>query len=706
MATLYAKAAGGNWSSAGTWSNVSSAGGDSSGPPTAADNVILDSGSGNVTIDSGAVCRSLDCNGYTGTLTHNTSVTLTIGDGTAGTGNRALRFVSGMTYTISQATQAISFVSTSGTTQTIDTGGKTIGNLTFNGAGGSWQFAANFAVGGGSTLTITAGSVDFNGRTGSMGFFSANNSNTKSITFGAATLTVSGSSSVVFNISAVGTTFSAASSTIIFSGTDAEVTPAALTYGTVRFTGAGTAKLNSTGATFANLERTGTTTKSDGFNINGAKTVTGTFTLAGNSAINRLLVFSNTVGTSVTITNTGATQTWSNVDFMDIDLSSAYNASAITGNSGDCGGNTNITFTTPATQTWSGTSGGNWSTNAWTSRVPLPQDDVIINSAFSASQTITADMPRLGKSISWSGSTGTPTWGLNSTGNTIFGSITLISGMTLAQDRNLTLGGRGSFTLTSAGKQYPSAAASVLITAPGGTYTLLDAFSTGGTINVQRGTLVTNDFNVTCSVFSSNSGTLVRGITLGTSTITLTNTGASTVWQLTSTGNLTFSGGNSTIVIAGSSASTKTFAGGNLTYGSLTYTLSGSTGALNITGSNTFTNINFSDASSARSLLFTAGTTTTILNSFNVLGTSGKLMTIGSITASGHTLSKSGGIVSCDYLSISRSTAQGGASWYAGANSTNGGNNSGWLFSAAPPAVGGMGSRNKSLMNLQNLRRL
>jgi hypothetical protein len=49
------------------------------------------------------------------------------------------------------------------------------------------------------------------------------------------------------------------------------------------------------------------------------------------------------------------------------------------------------------------------------------------------------------------------------------------------------------------------------------------------------------------------------------------------------------------------------------------------------------------------------------------------------------TISKSSGVVSnLDYLNIKDSTATGGATWYAGANSTNQGNNSGWIFAAAP----------------------
>jgi hypothetical protein len=63
------------------------------------------------------------------------------------------------------------------------------------------------------------------------------------------------------------------------------------------------------------------------------------------------------------------------------------------------------------------------------------------------------------------------------------------------------------------------------------------------------------------------------------------------------------------------------------------------------------------------------------------------LVTIGSVTAASHTLSKSSGYVSVGYLSISRSTATGGAVWYAGTTSTDGGNNLGWLFTAPPPPV-------------------
>jgi hypothetical protein len=48
------------------------------------------------------------------------------------------------------------------------------------------------------------------------------------------------------------------------------------------------------------------------------------------------------------------------------------------------------------------------------------------------------------------------------------------------------------------------------------------------------------------------------------------------------------------------------------------------------------------------------------------------------------TLSKASGTVSRDYLSIKDSNATGGATWDAGANSTNVSNNTGWIFTAPP----------------------
>jgi len=154
--------------------------------------------------------------------------------------------------------------------------------------------------------------------------------------------------------------------------------------------------------------------------------------------------------------------------------------------------------------------------------------------------------------------------------------------------------------------------------------------------------------------------------------------------------NFTTTAGTGTGTISMTAATAKTFIGGGSTFNC---TLNqGGAGALTITGSNTFSNItNTYKVTGATSILFTAGTTSTF-SDWNASGESTRLLTIGSVTAASHTLSKASGTVSSDFLSISRSTATGGASWYAGANSTDGGNNSGWIFTAPPAPSAGNGN--------------
>lgn len=406
-------------------------------------------------------------------------------------------------------------------------------------------------------------------------------------------------------------------------------------------------------------------------------------TLNGNSVVNRILVASGTIGTSRTILNATNTS-FTNCDFRDIQFTDAsdLDLSAITGKSGDGGGNTLtgggsvLTFTPAATQTATGTASFTWSTHGWTSRVPLPQDDVVVSNSFIAGRTITLDMPRAGKSLNFSGMSGTPTLSCT-TGPSIFGSLTLNSSM-VSSGSGFTFMGRGSFNITCAGT---TLAGNQAIQAFGGTYTQQDPFLTSGVFSYFFGSWVTQNFNFTSSTFVS-SGTGTRSMTLGTSTVTVTATTTGNVINLGTTG-LTFSGASATFVIGSVSANTRTFVGGQ-SIGTLTYTIAGSTGELDITGSNTFGAINFSDASNARSLKFTAGTTTTILTGagWNVNGTSGKLMTVSSITGATWTIQATSGQLSSDYISIDHSTVPNPYLAFAGTHSTDGGNNVNWVFSA------------------------
>jgi hypothetical protein len=153
-------------------------------------------------------------------------------------------------------------------------------------------------------------------------------------------------------------------------------------------------------------------------------------------------------------------------------------------------------------------------------------------------------------------------------------------------------------------------------------------------------------------------------------------------WTCTTATGLTVSGLGATLTMTNASA--KTFAGGSANWGAITLD-QGDAGQLTISGSNTFANISNSyNATAATSIRFTSGTTQTVLD-FTAAGTSGKVLTIDSTTpGTAATLSKATGTVSVDYLSIQDSTATGGATWYAGSNSTNVSGNTGWVFDAAP----------------------
>lgn len=670
MATIVAAAGGGNWTSGATW-----VGGVA---PTAADDAQLTLSSGNVTIDAGAVCRSLDCNTYTGTLTHAAATSLTIGDATAGANNIALRLSSGMVYSLGDAaTSTVSFVSTSSTQQAITTSTKILGTWTINGVGSSYLLADSNAIGPTATATLLAGTFNTGNQTCSWGSFVFGGNIARTLTLGSSAITISGTATNGFWCS--GTT------NLTISANTATVTLTSAGGGLVNLAGAnmnGTSVVYTTansqilnGAILKNITFTGTAAKTGALLLSGNITVTGTLTVNGNSATNRIIIWSNIAGTARTIT--AAIVSVTNVDFMDITGagSGSWNLSNVPGGVGDCGGNSGITFTTPATQTWSGTSGGNWSTNAWTTRVPLPQDDVVINTVFSAGQTVTADMPRLGKTIDWTGVSGSPvfTIGINCS---VFGSLTLTSGISgnVTGVFTITYAGRSNFTITPVGKTFNS---SFNISAPGGTYTLMSNMINTAQFSVTNGTFVDGGYNVQTVNFVANTSNTKSLVISGQWTIT-TNT-PSSGWNVASAGTA-FSGASSVITF-NTGTSSRTFAGGGFTYGTLNYIVAGSTGSLTITGTNTFGTINFSDASNARTLVLPASTTTTILNSFNVQGTGGKLMTISSSSAGvAAMLSKQAGIVGCDYLSIQDSTATGGAGWYAGANSTNVSNNSGWIF--------------------------
>lgn len=581
--------------------------------PTATDDVFMTATSGAVTVTTAAsvsVCQSLNCTGFTGTLViTNNADGLSIGNG-------AFTLASGMTLTSLSVASRIRFDATTtngGAGWNITTAGKTMPGFVLGNAGaGKWVLQdAMTATAGTATITLTAGTLDTNTQSVTCGIFSSNISNTRALIMTGTTITCTTAGTAWNTGTITGLTFTSTNSTIVMSGASATLNSGALAFGTVRFTGSGVQLLSvSSGSSYVNLERTGTAVKTDGFSIlisgGSTLTVSGILTLAGNSITNRLLVQSSVVGTARTITCDG-TVTASNVDFTDITGagSASWNLSGISGGSGDALGNSGITFTTPATQTATGTASFSWSTHGWTSRVPLPQDDVVVSNAFVAGRTITADMPRLGKSLDFSASTGSPIVDLTVSAS-LFGSIAFSAGMTTATLASIwTFGGRSTYTITSNGVVLVQA---IAITAPNGSYTLADAFNTSrgsaSAINVTAGTFTDGGNTVTLSGvtaggFSISAGTLNKSSAWSTTAVNVTNVWTVTGGTVNDTGSFT---------VAASSANTRTFVGGGQVYGTLRYTVANSPGTLIITGSNRFTGL---EIGSGRQLTLPSGTGST-----------------------------------------------------------------------------------------------
>jgi hypothetical protein len=260
---------------------------------------------------------------------------------------------------------------------------------------------------------------------------------------------------------------------------------------------------------------------------------------------------------------------------------------------------------------------------------------------------------------------------------------------------NLTLGSSLSSAVTGSALTFASTSGTKTITlagqtidAPlafngvGGTWQLQDNFTQGSTrtLTLTNGTINLNGKTLSTGTLQTAAGT--KDITFNGGSLVITSSGTTAFNNAVPTG-FTTTAGTGTGTISMNSASAKTFVGGSSVY-NCTLSNDGA-GALTITGSNTFNSI--SNTVSPTSFVFTAGTTTTV-SDFTVSGTAGNLITIGSSTTSSATLSKTSGTVNVKYLSISYSTATGGAAWNAftdggsslSNNNVNAGNNIGWYY--------------------------
>src|SRR3990167_70422 len=552
---------GGNWNDTNHWS-LTSGGSSGADVPTSADDVYFDAlsftTSATVTINATADCLSMDWTGATNTPVIAGSSALNI------YGN--LTLISGMTITY---TGTITFKATS-IGKTITLGGKTLASdINFNGVSGGWTLQDTFNIGT-KALTLTNGTLNTNGVTTTCGRLSSTGTGTRTLTLGASLFTCTQSITTEWDMSGSNLTFNANTSTVTLQ--NGGLTADGQTFSNVVLSASSSQAITGS-ITFTNLTRTGGASQSASSVLSGNLIITGTLTLTGNSATNRTLVRSNTLGTTRTIT--AATVSLTNTDCQDI---TGAGAPTWSGTSvGNALGNSGIPFTTPVTRYWVGGTGSWSSTGEWSdtsggasgASVPLCHDTVVFdaNSFSAGSQTVTANMSRLGAGIDFTGVLNTPALSVT-TSASVFGALTLVSGMTSTSGTNtLTFAGRSSLTFTTGGITINCPAT---VTMFGGALTLSGDLTllSSRTLTLSNGTLDANGNNVTTGLFSSsNSNT--RTLTMGSGTWTLNGTG--TLWSTNPT-NFTLSAGTSTIVISDTSSTSKFFDGQGRTFNNLTVT--------------------------------------------------------------------------------------------------------------------------------------
>lgn len=290
MAARYWVGGTANWDgTAGTKWAATSGGTGGETVPTTADDVYFDaaSGSGTVTVATTSFqCRNLDFTGFTGTFAGATS----------GVVAGSLTFGQGMTRTY---TGGVTF--TGAGSNTITTNGIALAtSLTFNNAAGTWTLADNLVNTTTRTITLTAGTLNLNGKTTTCGLFTSSNSNVRSLLLNGGLLNVHTNFTVTnstnFTVDTTGTISMNSGSAKTFDG-------GGKSYPVLNQGGAGV--LTIVGAnTFANVTNT-VQPATISFPASATTTVSA-FSVAGSSA-GLITINSSTAGTQATLSDASGT---------------------------------------------------------------------------------------------------------------------------------------------------------------------------------------------------------------------------------------------------------------------------------------------------------------------------------------------------------------------------------------------------------------
>ena len=650
MADRYLRGTGArNWNDTANWSDTSGGAGGFS-VPTSGDNVIFDANSGTGTITVNAIANMLDftCsnigaltisnaayafNVY-GSLTLHTSLTVTF----TSTG-----------YLYMKATDS----------RTITTNGKVANwnRMYFDGVGGVWTNQDDMNTLTGQPIIITGTWVTNN--------FTINTLETINISGNLSKSMFLGSSHIYcrsFYGSPTNFTFNAGTSTVYFNTIYNSTIYSALTY--------------------YNLQLIKPSAQNATISVEQSITILNNLTIIGyNDSNARCLIASNTIGATRTITCNG-TVTASNVDFRDIKLAGTCNKdlSAITGGSGDCGGNSGITFTPAQTQYYKHTSGAcSWSDSTkWFSdqaktiagRVPLPQDDATFDAtSFTGSSTLSVNCPRIG-GLDMSGVNQAVIFNL-AYALECYGSYVLGANITQNGNYNLSMYGVGNLFINTYNR--PIYSLTIYVSSSVTSLSNLDVQN----FILYKGIFDLNDYNIKTGLFSGGAANINCTVYLGNGIIETSfyNLGQSYWFYANNRCNLYAE--NSTVLVNTNAIFGNSNIISNLGNGKIFNKIhfSGShTGNFDIAGSNTIAELIIEEGKKVR---FTAATNTTI-GKLTAIGTEASPITITSVTAAQHTLTKSGvGVNEIKYCNISYSNAVGG---FTAENSVDGGNNTGWQF--------------------------
>lgn len=663
-----------NWNNTANWA-ASSGGAGGASVPTSADNVIFDanSGTGTVTVNAEANMLNLTFTAINAITLANAIYNFNVYGSLSLHTNLTTSF-SGTGYLNLKATDS----------RTITSNGNTSSwnRIYFDGVGGEWTNQDNWNCGS-SVIYLTNGTWT---------------TNNKTIT--AYTLTATQSTPVTFNMGssdlffytwtayAVNLTLNSGTSNLYLSGSAIYTLSCNRTFYNIFLRG--TSQIMTSAFICNNL-----TVDVGGSNSHSFVTpdqtvrVDGVLTLKGANSTNYRILVSRT-----NIICNGSIVA-ENADFYRIVLSGTaapLDASNIPGGSGDCGGNSNIIFTAPMTLYYKHTSGAcNWNDpTKWVTssggteqgRVPLPQDTVYLDeNSFTGTSTLTMSVWRLGKNVSFKYVNQSISLICTAVSATyeIYGDCYLLNPLL-----RRTGGASAQFYLYGRGTNYFEFNGAALnqcsISSIGwyGKYVATSDINFGMAMTY-IGNVDFNGFNVVAILLQK---TLPGELKLGTGVTTIQNTIGNGILHQDGTINAI---GSKVIFNKTGGTNNLLLNVGGVQWNILEF-ITAESGFIEVRGNNSFNEMILSQ--NAR-MKFLAGTTQTVAK-LTAIGTSEAPITITSTTTTPFNLVKTGdGKVQADYLNLSYSNASPANIWYAGANSVDGGNNTGWIFGVFTPVLVG-----------------